>query len=245
MDKFLFEQACERAIGLKRGQNGIGTLGEKSLHAILKYYFEPYEQSHETKIGGFVADIVGENGIIEIQTRAFDKLRRKLDAFLEVARVTVVYPIPSTKWLIWIDEETGEATTRRKSPKKGKPYAIFPELYKIKQQLAHPNLRICITMLDIEEYRYLNGWSKDKKKGSSRCDRIPVGIVEELYIEGAYDYAALIPSTLPQSFTTKDFAKHAGISQPLSQVTLNIMNYMGAVKRNGKQGNAFLYEKGV
>ena len=63
------------------------------MHAALKSYYEPDFESREVKVGGFVADIVGENGIIEIQTRGFDRLGRKLDAFLEAVRVTVVYPV--------------------------------------------------------------------------------------------------------------------------------------------------------
>ena len=31
-------------------------------------------------------------------------------------------------------------------------------------------------LIDIEEYKLLNGWSYDKKRGSVRYDRIPVGI---------------------------------------------------------------------
>ena len=77
------------------------------MHAALKSYYEPDFESREVKVGGFVADIVGENGIIEIQTRGFDRLRRKLDAFLKAARVTVVYPVVPKRGLCWVDPETG------------------------------------------------------------------------------------------------------------------------------------------
>ena len=62
---------------------------------------------HEIPIENFVADIFTGQEIIEIQTRAFYKMRRKLDAFLPLYPVTIVYPIPHIKWLSWIDEETG------------------------------------------------------------------------------------------------------------------------------------------
>ena len=81
MDCNRFQQACRQARESLRGQNGIGTLGEKTLHAALKAYYEPDAESHEIKIGRYIADIVGENGIIEIQTQSFDKLRKKLEAF--------------------------------------------------------------------------------------------------------------------------------------------------------------------
>ena len=86
------------------------------MHAALKSYYEPEFESREVKVGGCVADIVGENGIIEIQTRRFDRLGRKLDAFLEAARVTVVYPVVPKRGLCWVDPETGEIFEKRKSP---------------------------------------------------------------------------------------------------------------------------------
>ena len=38
MDCNRFQQACRQARESLRGQNGIGTLGEKTLHAALKAY---------------------------------------------------------------------------------------------------------------------------------------------------------------------------------------------------------------
>ena len=186
MDRQAFDEACEKIIYKERDIDGIGTLGEKTLHAVLKHYMEPEVARHEQKVGSFVADILNEQGIIEIQTANFNVMRRKLDAFLPEYPVTIVYPIPATKWLAWIDEETGEVTKKRKSPKQGTQYQAFRELYKIKPYLTHPNLRIQLLLIDVEESRLLNGWSADRKKGSVRFDRIPVGLVEELEIGRAH-----------------------------------------------------------
>ena len=77
-----FKTACEEIIGGNRAENGIGTLSEKTLHAVLKRYFELDGGICEIKFGRYVADVVlGERGIFEIQTRAFNVLRNKLDAF--------------------------------------------------------------------------------------------------------------------------------------------------------------------
>lgn len=242
MNRTSFLNACKYVMESDREKSGIGTLSEKTLHAVLKRYFAPGAGDREVKIGRYVADIVGENGIIEIQTQGFDKLRDKLTAFLDVARVTVVYPIAAKKWLCWIDGESGEVTKKRRSPKTGTVYDAFPELYKIKQLLGHPNLSICLVLLEIEEYRYLNGWSRDKKKGASRCDRLPVDMTGEIYLKNAVDYVKLIPESLPKPFTTKDFSKAAKINLSSAQIALNILFYKGAVNRTGKRGNAFLYE---
>ena len=163
IDTERFLQARKEALGRVGGAGGIGTLSEKALHAALKSYYEPDFESREVKVGGFVADIVGENGIIEIQTRGFDRLSRKLDVFLEAARVTVVYPVVPKRGLCWVNPETGEISEKRKSPKKGAAYDVFPELYKIKNQLMHPNFRLCIPLLEVTDYKYLDGYGKQKK----------------------------------------------------------------------------------
>ena len=236
-----FEQAKQKIIGIDRQRLGIGTLSEKTVHAILKNYYEPDEDRQEIPIENYVADIYSDGEIIEIQTRQFNKLRDKLQTFLSLYPVTVVYPIPREKWLIWIDEESGELSKRRKSPARGNPYVAFTELYKIKMYLKDPNLRLRFVLIDMEEYRLLNGWSKDKKKGSTRYDRIPTQLVEEVEINCPEDYMQFVPYELEDDFTTKDFAKAAHIPVNLAQTVLNILFFVGTVERVGKQGRAYLY----
>lgn len=93
------------------------------------------EEKQEIPIENCVADIFSDGGIMEIQTRQFNKMRNKLSAFLPLYPVTIVYPIPREKWIIWIDEESGELSRKRKSPAKGNVYLAFIELYKIKMYL--------------------------------------------------------------------------------------------------------------
>ena len=241
MDSRRFKEICEKIISTEREQNGIGTLGEKTLHAVLKEYFEPDKAKHEKRVGSFVADIVTDNGIIEIQTGAFEKLRKKLAAFLEIYTVTVVYPIPKIKWLLWIDTQTGKMTKKRKSPKQGRIYDAIFELYKIRPFMNHINFRLCIVFVDLEEHRYLDGWNENKKKGSTLCDRVPVDISEEIYFNNKADYAKFIPVELKCRFTSKDYKSAANISLYTAQTALNIFNHIGAVKRIGKQGNLYIY----
>lgn len=241
-DEDLFQKACNEIINIERERNGIGTLQEKTVHAVLKRFYEPDTGHQEIRIGNYVADIFRGEEIIEIQTRNFNSMRRKLDLFLEQYPVTIVYPIVHTKWLLWIDESTGEVSKKRKSPRTGNTYDAYYELYKIKQYLTHPNLHLCLILIDVEEYRLLNGWSRDKKRGSTRYDRIPVKLVDEFYIGSPKEYGCMIPEDLPEPFCSKDFAKKANITQGTAQLALNILNYIQAVTRVGKKGNSYLYE---
>lgn len=241
MDRITFNQATAKILGREHEEHGIGTLGEKTLHAIIKNYEEPDEDYHEVPLEGYVADVYREGHVIEIQTANFNAMREKLKKFLPLYKVTIVYPVPATKWLRWIDEETGEISERRKSPKRGTPQAVFAELYRIKYFLKDPNLSIHILLIDMEESRLLNGWSKDRKKGSCRQDRIPVELVEELHLERVEDYRMLIPPQL-ETFNSKEFAKATRLTVNRAQTALNVLHYLGVVERVGKKGNSYLYE---
>lgn len=243
MNQQLFHKVCDQVIGQEQGLMGIGTLSEKTVHSVLKHYYESNILNHEIKIDGFIADIYNGHEIIEIQTRSFDKLRRKLPVFLEHYPVTIVYPIPYTKWIRWVNPQTGEISSPRKSPKRGSPYLIFPELYKIKSLLTIPGLKLKIVLLNMEEYRFLDGWSTDKKKGSTRCDRIPTDIIQELSILELDDYRLLIPEMLEEEFTVRDYKKASGLSAAASNTAVHILNYVGNIQRIGKKGRAYLYTR--
>jgi len=234
-------------------------MSEKSLHAVIKKHLEPDETKHEIRIGRFIADIATHNKIIEIQTRSFNMLRKRLDFYLNTCQeksigtcpktnlgtyhVVLVYPLPRYKWLYWINKETNEITKKRKSPKIGSIYDAIGELYKIKSFLNHENLCICLIFVDLKEYRYLDGWSGDKKKGSTRCDRVPVNIVEEINLDNVEDYHIFIHDALPEQFTSKDYVAFAKVNIFTAQTTLNILDYLGIVKRVGKQGRTYVYER--
>ena len=242
MNKEQFEIARNKIIGVQRERIGIGTLSEKSVHAILKNYMEPDEDYHEIPVNGYVADIYKDGRIIEIQTANFNKLRNKLEIFLNDYDVTVVYPIPYIKWIRWLDEETGHIGDKHKSPKKGNPYEVFFQLYKIKSYLKNPNLHIKVVMINMEEIRLLNGWSSDKKRGSSRFDRLPVELVDEVNFETIEDYMQMVPIELEDEFTSKEYAESAHISVGMAQTALNILTYLETVKRVGKRGKSILYK---
>lgn len=238
-----FLSACDLIIHSAHSENGIGTLSEKTVHSVLKNYIEPDSSYHEIKTGRYVADIRNTDGIYEIQTRQFNKLRSKLDAFLPEYPVTVVYPIPHSKYLRWINEDTGEISPARKSPKTGVFQSVFYELYKIKPYLTHPNFHLLLLLIDLEEYRFLNGYSKDRKKGSTRSDRIPTALYASKAIMSKADYKQLIPDGLPEAFTSKDYAKACRLSTSNAQLAVNVLSHVGAIEYIGKSGRAYLYRR--
>lgn len=164
MDTARFEKVRDTAVCSAGEIHGIGTLKEKTVHAVFKDYYAPRPDMKEVPVDGYVADIFTGEEIIEVQTGNFHKMRNKLACFLPNYPVTIVYPIPKIKYLCWMDEETGECSKPRKSTVNGSVYRAFYELYKIKQYLSSPNLRFCFPLMEVEEYRLLNGWSRDRKE---------------------------------------------------------------------------------
>lgn len=240
MDNAGFLLACQSVMAEGRDNRGIGTLGEKTLHAVLKRYFDQDAAHHEIPFGPYIADIRNDEGFIEIQTGGFNRLRGKLALFLKEAPLTVVYPVPAIKWLSWIAED-GTISPKRKSPKRATACEILPELYKIKPYLTEKELHFCVMLLEVEEYRLKNGWSEDGKRGSTRFERLPVALLGEVWLNTSAGYSALIPAPLPEPFTVKDFSKASKLSVRKSAVGVNVLTAVGALERVGKLKNAYLY----
>lgn len=221
---------------------GIGTISEKRLHKIIKFCLDNNENNHEIKIGPYYADIFTNNIIYEIQTRAFNKLRLKLNYFLKDYETHIVFPISYKKIIHWINNDTKEILETRKSPKTGSIYDSILELYKIKSLLTNKNLKLMIIFFNIEEYRNLDGWSKNKKKGSSRYERIPTELINIIEINEINDYKVFLPKNLPNIFTNDDFKKFAKINLRQASTCTNILSYLGIISQVGKDGRKNIYK---
>ena len=237
-----FDAARKKGIAHLNHRDGIGTLAERSLHASLKYWFEPDEQFHEVKMPcGVVADICDGHRVVEIQTRRLASLRPKLEKLLPDWPGTVVYPLTWHKTLIWIDPESGETTKPRRSPKVGKPWDALSELYWLQPFIGHPHLTVVLLLLDMEEYRLRDGWSRDGKKGSHRAERIPTAVGEPMVLAEKADYLQLLPPGLPNPFTTADFSRCGYLTAKGAGYAVNALYKIGIISRVGKNGRAYLY----
>lgn len=242
-DKQRFDECCRRILCSDRQRHGIGTLGERTLHAVLKSFFEPDSSYHEQKVGRYVADIKKGDSIIEIQTRAFGAMRKKLETFSKSCRVTVVFPIAAEKHVSWVDPESGELHARRRSPKPGKPWDILRELYALRPIMPLCNVRFALVFMSIDEFRLLNGWSRDKKRGSTRCERIPTSISDIVMLESTADFDVLIPPSLGNDFTAAEFAKAAKMTSRTAGYALQTLVTLGVIEHTKNLGRAYLYTK--
>ena len=239
----------------------IGTLREKRLHAAVKLYLCPDEACHERPVGDLlredgakprrmVADILTEGHIMEVQTGGFFPLREKIGWYLThtPCRVTVVHPIPAVKYLSWIDPADGSILSRTKSPKRGRVKDVAKELYWVSDYIGNPRFAVRLLLLELEEYRLADGWSRDKKRGSNRYERFPTALLGDVTLWTPADYAAyFLPPALSAPdgegndpvFTAAAYAKAMGIRGKATYSTVRILEKLGLVReREEKVGRA-------
>ncbi len=221
----------------------IGTYKEKKLHIILKKYFEADEKYHEIPTEGFIADIRRDNRIIEIETSGLSGLSPKLTAYLPDYKVSLVYPIAAKKYVSWIDPETLEISKRRHSSKKATVYDALFELVRILPHVKNENLTLLVPILEMDEYRLLDGWSYDRKRGSHRFERMPTDIIDIVEISTDSDYLKYIPDSCGDEFTAKDFSEGAKICSRTAYAVLKVMETRGVIYRAGKIGRTVKYSR--
>ncbi len=240
-----FENIRKAVSDAGRGLAGIGTLSEKSVHAVLKAYYAPSPDDVEVAVNGYVADICDtrSNTITEIQTRQFCSMKKKLDAFLPEFDVTIVYPLPLHKYIYNIDPDTGAVLSKRKSPKKRCIYDIFVEMYGIRDYLKDPHLHFKIVSLETEEYRYRGLSEQHGRKTKILSDIMPVRVLEEIDIYEIRDLIMFLPEELGDEFTRTSLAQAAGISKYLAGYVAGLLYVTGLVSRDGTRSNRELVNR--
>ncbi len=224
-------------------KKSIGTVNERSLHLCLKNYIEPNKKYQEVKYKKYVADILRDGEIIEIETRSFSNLRKKMPLFLKEHTVTVVYPIAEVKWIVCMDSKNGEPANKRRSPKKGRPFDVCYELYKLKPFLLNENFRLKLFMIEETDYKLKIGESRGKKSRSRREERILEKINKIIEIKTSKEYIKLAGEIPSGKFTLEEYSKCNKLKKRYAWYVLNLLQYAGIITRAGKKGKAFLYER--
>jgi len=229
----------------------IGTLAENSLHAALKNYLARPGDRFEVNCEGSVIDIMrgrpsdddSESGVllIEIQTKNFSALKRKLHKLLKEYRVHVVHPIAQDKYVCRITTD-GEVVSRRISPKHGTVAHVFTELVYIPHLMDHPNFSIEVLLTHEDEIRINDGKGSWRRKGWSIADRRLLDVVHSQQFNSSTDLLTLLPGDLPQQFTTRDIAEGLGERMRLAGQIAYSLREMGAIEKVGERGKSYLYE---
>ena len=230
-----FERLCLEAAthGRTDGANGFGTLAEKRLHAVIKKYLCEDERCHEVGVVGtrFVSDVRIGNEVTEVQTGSFFPMKKKIAYYLAHTdlTVTVVHPIAVTRWISWVDPATTEISPRRRV--RGETaWELLPELYFLAEHLGHPRLRFQLLLLEVQDFRVLNGWSKDRKKGSSRYERMPLALLGEQTFSAPSDFSVFLPQDLPSHFTVREFSAQSKLRGRKAYSAVRALAALGVIE---------------
>jgi len=225
----------------KASNHLIGTLGEKSLHAALKQWYKQPGDHLEEMVDGFHIDIVRRKLLIEIQNTNFSSIKNKLTTLTRKHRVRLIYPVAQEKWIVRVAADGIKQLGRRKSPKKGNLFHLFEELVSIPDLIKNRNFSLEVLLIQEEEIRRDDSMGSWRRKGWSIADHRFLEVVSRHVFKKPSDFLALIPSNLPEPFSTQDLAE--GINQPrwLAQKMAYCLRKMGVIKEVGKTGNSILY----
>lgn len=219
----------------------IGILREGPLHASLKRWYAKPGDLIEVPVDGFVIDLVRGDLLIEVQTRGFSSMKRKVTTLLDGGhRVRIVHPIPATKRIVKLTDD-GEILSRRLSPKRGDLTDVFSELVSIPDLLTNPHLEIEVVMTDVEELRRHTPGRAWRRKGWMVEERRLNEVVGTLLISNNDDLAALLPAGLSDTFTTADLANKLGRPRRTAQQMAYCLRIAEVIEAVGKRGNAVEY----
>ena len=220
----------------------IGSLNEKPLHAGLKEWYRRAGDQVEAPVEGFVVDLVRDGSLLEIQTRGFSAMRRKLDRLLDSYALRLVHPVAAEKWIVKLDDDGGEVS-RRRSPKRGIAADVCAELVSFPTLLSHPNFTLEIALVEEEEVRRPDAKKGWRRNGYVIEERRLVDVVNTVELARPEDLLSLLPADLPDPFTTADLAAGLGRTRHAAQEVAYCLRESGVVETDGRDKRGILYRK--
>ena len=217
-------------------------MNEHSLHSEIKEWYTVPGDKIEVKIDDFIIDIARGTLLIEIQTRNFSAIKRKLSSLVENHQVRLVHPIPERKWIVRVTE-TGKTIGRRKSPRKGRLVDLFYELVSIPDLIDNENFSLEVLMIEEEEIRCNDGKGTWRRKGVSIKDAKLINVNGKLLFENRRDFLIFLPDDLKNPFTNRTLANQAGVSIPLARKITYCLRKMGVITCVGKKRREMMFQK--
>lgn len=226
------------------GGAGIGTLREKPLHASLKQWYSRPGDRLEVAVDGFVVDIVRGDLLIEVQTRGFPSMKRKLTALLDHGhRVRVVHPVALDRWIVRLADD-GTPLGRRRSPRHGDPADVCVELVSFPRLLQLPGFELEVLLTEEEEIRRRGPGGSWRRRGWMVVERRLLAVVDRVPIRDAPDLVALLPAGLPEPFTTADVARQLRRSRWAAQRVAYCLRLAGVIVPVARHAGGVEYRVG-
>ncbi len=220
----------------------IGTLNEGSLHAQLKQWYAVEGDQLERPVDGYVIDLVRGDLLVEIQTGGFSPLRKKLTNLLGSHSVRLVAPIALHKRIVRLSDD-GEILSARRSPKHGRFEDVFARLVSIPTLINNELFELEVVLTIEDEYRTHQPGKAWRRGGWAVAGRSLERVEETKLFASARDLATLLPTDLPEPFTTTDLTASLGCSLRLAQQVVYCLRQLEALEVSGKAGNSIEYRR--
>ncbi len=220
----------------------INTYNESTLHSQLKTWYSKPGDELEKEVDGHIIDLVRNDRLIEIQTSSFFSIKKKLQKLLPTHKITLVYPLIRTRWILQFNDKN-ELQYKRKSPRKGKPVDVFAELISIPQLIVHPNFSLELLLCEIEEIRVDDGKGSYRRKGKSIADRRLIAVDEKICLNNPEQVMNLFLADIEEPFSTRSLAKKLKLNRSTAQKIAYSLRKMGVIRQTGKHGSSYLYRK--
>lgn len=206
-------------------------------------YSEPHEKGKKNKKRRFVADILNDNTVYEIQTGGFSPLREKIQWILDntTYNIIVIHPIAETKWVSLINNKTGDIESRKKAPQKGKIEDIAGELYFFRDFIASPRFSLVILMMEAEQYKKNMQNDGRKRPRYRKFELIPISLLRAYIFKSAEDYKLFLPDTLPNPFCVKNYSERSKIRGMDAYSIVKTLLHIGLLEIHGNLGKAVAY----
>ncbi len=189
----------------------------------------------EVELDGFVIDIRRGDLLIEVQTSSFGAMGRKLDRLLADYRILLVHPIATATYL-----HKPKAKPRR-SPRRGNLYSVLDELVSIPTLLDHPNLTLEVWLVSIDKFQEHNPKARRGRGGWSTVDKRLREVEARHRFETTDDLVALMPSGLPEPFTTADIATTGDMSRDAAQKLAYCLRALEKIEVTDRSKAGYLY----
>ena len=238
---------------------GIGTLGEKQMHAAIKRFICPDKSCHEvmldskkgegngeekTKRRRFVAEILKDGTVYEIQTGRLAPLHDKIAWILENTdcNIAVIHPIAQTKWVNILDKNN-EIEKRYRSPVKGKISDMACELYSITDFVSSPRFSLVLLLIEAEQYMKNTAKTPRSRPKFKKYELIPTNLLSAAIFSNLDDYKCFIPDSLNGEFTVKQYSNESKIRGMDAYSAVHSLCNMGLLENCGKIGRSAAYKK--
>jgi len=211
---------------------------ETSLHQQLKEQYLTSSSKSEQQLGRYRIDVISGDTLIEIQCSGLAAIRDKVKDLTPDWPLRVVKPIVHRRTVI--SKKWSRVTGKRVSKSVGSWIDLFDELIHFVTAFPRPNLTLEAVLVDIEEIRRP---SRKRHREYRVEDRHLLEVVDRLELSTPLDLYRLLPTPIPEEFTTKTLADNLQCPRWLAQKIAYCLRETSAALPVGKQGNSICYRR--